>query len=197
MAGVAVPSTMKLVINGVSDAQAIVNVLHYKYTGVSVTTASLDAFITAWRAAHLAQWLAVHGSGYVLQSFVATDISTLTGQTAAQTLVTGNVGTGGSPNVPNNVALALSWRTANVGRTNRGRTYLGGLPVGHIVQDSPDSTLISAVATLMAALISQTFTGGYDFSVTSVKEALSKVITAAVLDTILDSMRRRLPGRGE
>lgn len=197
MAGVAVPSTLKLVLNGVVDAQAVVNVLHYKYTGSSVTSASIDAFITAWRAAHLTQWLAVHGSGYVLQSIVGTDISTLTGQTAAQTLVTGNVGTGGSVCPPNNVAIAMSWRTANVGRTNRGRTYLGGLPSGHISADTIDATLTSAIATLMSALISQTFTGGYDFAVTSVKDVLSKVITSAVLDLILDSMRRRLPGRGE
>lgn len=197
MAGVAIPSTMKLVLNGVVDQQAVVNVLHYKYTGASVTQASLDSFITAWRAAHLSQWLALHGSGYVLQSIVATDISSLTGATTSQTLVTGNVGTGGSVCPPNNVALAISWRTANVGRRNRGRTYVGGLPSGHINADTIDSTLITSMGTFIAAMIAQTFTGGYDFAIASVADTLSKVVTSAVLDVILDSMRRRLPGRGE
>jgi hypothetical protein len=187
---------MKLIIGGSADGQAVLNVLHYKYTGASVTGASLDAFITAWRTAHLAQWLAVHGSNYVVSYITATDISTLTGNTATQLLTTGNAGTGGSVCAPLNVAFSVSWRTGVVGRRNRGRTYLGGLPTGHIAGDGVDSGLLSSIATLAAGIMGQTFTGGYDFAVTSVADVLSKVVTSAILDLVLDSMRNRLPGRG-
>lgn len=196
MAGVAVPSTCKLELIGSVDSQEVVNVLHYKYTGASQTGAQLDAFITAWRTAHMAQWLAVHGSGYVLNTIIATDISSLTGATATQFLTTGNVGTGGAACPPNNVAIAVSWRTGLVGRRNRGRTFLGGLSSNQFSGDVVTGGGVSAIGTLATALIAQTFTGGYDFGVTSLKDVLTKVITGAILETILDSQRRRLPGRG-
>jgi hypothetical protein len=192
----AIPLTVKFVIEGQADGQDVINVLHYKYVGAAPTAVALDAFITSWKTAHLAQWLACHSSGYLILGFECTDIASAAGARATQALSTGNVGTVGSPLLPNNVALAVSWRTGLAGRTNRGRTFMGGLPASGYNNDAITGSLLTALSTLAAALISQTFTGGFDFAVASFKDSLAKVITGFIMETVIDSMRRRLPGRG-
>jgi len=195
MAFHAIPLCAKLEIIGQADGQQVVNILHYKYTAPAPTAASLLTWIAAWRTAHETQWLACHSSGYTLLAYIATDIATVAGATATVN-VAATVGTIASALQPNNVALAISWRTGASGRTNRGRTYMGGLPLNGVVNDAVVGSLVTALTNLAGALISQTFTGGFDFAVGSFKDSLAKIITGFILETITDSMRRRLPTRG-
>src|SRR3954449_11091714 len=125
---VAIPSTLKLLIRGVSDNQPVYNVLHYKYTGTAPASAAIITFLNSWLTAHQVQWLACHGPNYTLVGLDGTDISTPTGGFGTVTVAgPSNVGTMTGGAVPNNVALAVSWRTGFVGRRNRGRTFIGGL----------------------------------------------------------------------
>lgn len=193
---VAIPLTCKLELNGVCDSQQVVNVLHYKFVGAQ-TGATLGTFITNWLSAHKTQWLAVHGTNYRLDNIVCTDISSPSGASVT-TAVPGptNVGTiAGSP-LPNNVALAVSWRTGLAGRRNRGRSFIGGLTANAASADLAASTFVTDLATLATSLISTSFAGGFDFGVTSKLDVATKIITGFVIEAILDSMRRRLPTRG-
>jgi len=194
---VAIPLTVKLVIHGRCDNQDVVNILHYKYVGTAPTGAQLTAFMSAWLTAHATQWYAVHGTNYSLNSLEATDLASSSGAFAvANVNGPGNTGIITGVALPNNVAIAVSWRTGLTGRRNRGRTFIGGLMSNAISGDTTQSAFAVSLANLAAALISQTFTGGFDFGVTSYKDVATKIITGFVLETILDSMRTRLPTRG-
>jgi len=191
-------STIKLVIHAVCDGTDNNNILHYKYTGAAPNAATLVSFLAAWSTAFLTEWLAAHSAQYALQSITATDIATAGGATAVQNYIgPGNTGTNtGGVALPNNVALAISLRTGLTGRSNRGRFYLGGLNTGEIANEVAQSAFQSAINTLVTHLISLTVSGIFDLAVTSLLHATSQIITGYVLDTTADSMRRRLPGRG-
>lgn len=194
---VAIPSTVKLAIVGTAESQQIVSVLHYKYVGTAPTSAALTVFINAWLGLHKTSWLACMGVQYTMQHVDCTDLSVSSGNFA--TVVVGgpsNVGTGGGSALPGNVALALSWRTGVAGRRNRGRTFFGPLSDNQVDNSIATSAFLTALTTLASQLISQTYSGGFDFAVASYADHAAKIITGVVIEAITDSMRRRLPGRG-
>jgi len=196
MALVVIPSTVKLALNGVCYGQQVVNILHYKYTGSSPNSSTLLTFINAWLTAHLTQWNNVHSNEYLLRELVATDIGIANGAQATLALSSGNVGSIGTQAFPNNVAVAISWRTSLSGRRNRGRSFMGGIPGSAVDNDQVQASFLSALSILAIALIGQTFTGGYDLAVGSRSDLLAKVVTGFVLEALSDSMRTRLSGRG-
>jgi len=193
-----VAATVKFLINGLSDGQAVNNVLHYKYTGTAPTAAQLTSLLTVWQSNFQTEWLAVHGANYSLQSLQATDIATATGATASIPVIgPGNTGTfTAGAALPNNSALAVTLRTGLSGRRNRGRTFLGGLNVNQIVTDTASSGFQSVINTLFTHLIALTVNSVFDLAVASLINATSQLITGYTLNTTADSMRRRLPGRG-
>ena len=97
-----------------------------------------------------------------------------------------------------NVAQVISWRTNQIGRSKRGRTYLGALPEG----DVQDGVFTNLRMNLMQ---------GYGLAVTSVSglpnlhtfpvvasRSLNSlaIVTGWTFDNIPDTQRRRLQGRG-
>lgn len=194
---VAIPSTVKLVIQGTAEATACLNILHYKYTGAAPASTALNTFVNAWLSAHKTQWLACHGAHYTLQAVTATDLSVGSGATYSQPVAgPSNVGTATGIPFPNNVALAVSLKTGLSGRRNRGRVFMGGLTDNQADGSIATGAFQTQLTTLFTALVLQVFTGGFDLAIASYKDAAAKVVTSFVIDTIMDSMRRRLPGRG-
>lgn len=105
----------------------------------------------------------------------------------------------------NNVAFCLSLRTALRGRSYRGRVYMPGIgqPIladaNHVTDDYANS-IAAAVYQAYVALAPEGFTpivasfhAGGDDRAAGVG---TPVINVLATDTVLDSMRRRLPGRG-
>jgi hypothetical protein len=117
--------------------------------------------------------------------------------------VTGNRG---SPALPNNVSLAVHWGTGHVGRSAHGRTYILGLTqdevTGNVVNSSELASIKSAYDALRTAL--DNITLNVEFSIVSFVHAnawrtapLVTPITGVSIENTVDSMRRRLPGRGQ
>lgn len=79
------------------------------------------------------------------------------------TPVTSTAGSGGSA-LPPQLANVVSWKTANAGRSARGRTYLGGLAgnaaSGGIVLGAFVVAMNTAAAALIAAVKAVTLAGG-------------------------------------
>jgi len=196
MPAVVIPNTAKLAVNGVCFGQQVVNVLHYKYTSSTPNSSTLLAFANAWWTQHGAQWRACHSDEYLVRELVVTDIGIANGAQAVLPFSTNNAGTATGQANPNNVAVAISWRTALTGRTNRGRSFMGGIAASSIDNDIVAPGLLSAMAALAISLIGATFTGGYDLSVASRKELVAKAVTGFVMEALADSMRNRLTGRG-
>lgn len=192
---VPIPLTVKMEIIGSCDGQDIINVLHYKYPGSAPNASTLTTFLGTWDTAHRSRWLAIHGAGYTLVEYHATDIAAPGGAFAVYNLPPGTVGTSGSVMFPNNVALAISWRTGLTGRTNRGRTFVGGIDRNSTVGDTATTAYLASLASFATNLVSL-LVSGFDFGIASQKDAAIKIVTGYVLEAIMDSMRRRLPQRG-
>lgn len=107
------------------------------------------------------------------------------------------------PAAPGNATQTISWRTGLAGRRFRGRNYVPGLGEGQIsTSDLVSSTVVNALAAAAGELILGALTSGkltifhapqevptpYDNTTTDV--------ISAVIENVVDSQRRRLPGRG-
>jgi hypothetical protein len=106
--------------------------------------------------------------------------------------------------LPNNCALAVHWGTGLVGRSRHGRTYQGGLCIDSVQGNtcSIATSFQTAYDALRTAL--DNITINCEFVVTSFVSAknwrqvpLTTPITGVAVESTMDSMRRRLPGRGQ
>jgi len=118
--------------------------------------------------------------------------------------IVGTNGTGGGTLMSLGSPLVISLRTAKRGRSYRGRVYLSGIPQVNLVSEvdfgaTPVGVYTAAFATLQASLD----TAGFDVVVASKQHNLVETnpaetneVIAIVADTHVDSMRKRLSGRG-
>jgi len=198
MAFQAVPNGVEVVFNATQNTIPIVNVYHVKTPGAVTDTALIEvsaAFFDWWQD-HMQ---ASQHTSYVLNSIVATDISVANGHQVTTVLTSDNAGTAGNSAAAANAAAVLSWRTANIGRSFRGRTYVGGVPQDGLLNAQALTTAAAtSYATAGAALIDALEAAGYVLSVLSrfaagvqrVTGLLTQIIEV-VVDTKVDSQRRR------
>lgn len=157
---------------------------------------------SAWWTSDLATVLT---SDNTLRQVRATDM-TNQGGSQVQTLV-GGAGAVTPPMLPLGTPVVVSLRTAKRGRSYRGRVYLSGVAESNRASGSPvDLTTGFAGTTLPArfsALLSSLASAGFNMIVASKQHnnvptnpAVTNDVTAFVVDTHLDSQRRRLSGRG-
>jgi hypothetical protein len=186
------------------DSQLVENVLHFKPVVAGYNTAQLNDL-----AAALAAWWNTNmkASAYSTVSLTGvkiTDLDDVTGQVVDLSSGIPIVGTSVSPSLPNNVTCVFTKRTALRGRSFRGRIYHIGLTeaavTGNIVSAGSVTGFITSynlLTTFTAAtkvwklgVISRAFQGAP--RVTGVFTECTQFTS----DGIIDSQRRRLPGRG-
>lgn len=106
--------------------------------------------------------------------------------------------------LPNNVTLAVHWGTGHVGRSRHGRTFHLGLCEDQVTQNTCTvaADIQSAYDALRTTL--DNISLNIEFSVVSfvANKAWRTVplvtpITGVAVENTIDSMRRRLPGRGQ
>lgn len=105
---------------------------------------------------------------------------------------------------PGNVTLTVSWRTGLAGRAYRGRIYSAGISEFDVsLTDTATSTLLALLAAAAAQLISQLANNSTPLVVfhrphtpPHPLDNLFTVVTSYVMENLIDSQRRRLPGRG-
>lgn len=164
--------------------------------------AASEALYNAWNT-HIMPQLS---SGVALQSTVVfglSDLITPVGVTFPPTLSSGGVS---SPTLPNNVALCITKYTAFRGKSFRGRFYLPGIPDNarngaNQISDAYRGNLQTALNGMLAELIS----AGYPPAVVSryankaprTTGIATHIVSWGPRDLVLDSQRRRLPGRGQ
>lgn len=140
-----------------------------------------------------------------LREIVVTDLSTAIGPsvTVAAPFPLPN---GVSPvaGLPGNVALCVSFRTLNRGRSFRGRNFVPGMPESAVIGNTVDPTVVAAVQNAYNGIPGAIVTSPWDWVVVSrftagaprVAGIATDVLTAVVVDPFVDSQRRRLTGRG-
>lgn len=112
-------------------------------------------------------------------------------------------GLAGSP-LPNNVTVAIKWGTGLTGRSFRGRTYHIGITEAQVSGNALESAFSTSLLNGYGALPNLITTAGYTLVVASrysnnqprSSGVTTPILNAAYADVVIDSQRRRLPGRG-
>lgn len=108
--------------------------------------------------------------------------------------------------LPNNVSLAISFRTGLTGRSSRGRNYIIGLTEPMVAQNTVTPGVVSAYVAAYSQLtpaggifedISWVVYSQYSGGVLRPTGQAVAVLSVVVVDDTVDSQRRRLPGRGQ
>lgn len=184
------------------NGQICENVFHWRYsTDPSQSDAtSLAAAIVAWWNA---SGKTVSTPQVSLQRVKLTNMTTQTGFSFEYTTGLPVGGTVGQPSLPNNCALVIKWTTGNRGRSFRGRTYHMGLDEYNTSNNAVTAAYAGLVATAYANYLALVATPQPTLVVASRfsnnlprTTALLTPVTGLSVETIVDSQRRRLPGRG-
>jgi len=198
MAFQTVPNGIEIVFEAIQNGVPIVNVYNVKDSATH-DAALMETYCDAFDAWWVANMQAVLSNSYVLTSIKATSLILSTGPQFIKSFSSGHQGALTGEQVAGNAALVISWRTASIGRSFRGRTYLGGLDAAatdtaQVVSSSFASAIAAAATALTAAVAS---VGGalcvlsrFALGVARVAGLLTE-ITSIIVDTKIDSQRRR------
>lgn len=176
---------------------------------VDLFTTPTQALCQAVANAGLTWWtgnmVAITPSTLALREVYVRDQSQLNGFQATATPTGALPGTLLSPSLPNNVSVCASIRTSFTGRSARGRWYFQGLTEGGVVGNTVDAGVLTSIDAALTNLASAIAALGWNWVIVSyislgdprpggpVKFSVNNIL---FVDSTVDSMRRRLPGRG-
>lgn len=176
------------------------------FSGVSLDTASLSALAASFDSHWNTGVLDLLSEDLSVSEYVVADQSDISGPVFTRVPPTLEVGGVASPALSNNVAFCVSLRTANRGRSFRGRLYLPGISSASM--DDPNH-LVPAIATNIANAVFTALdqvtvdTGAIPVVVSRFTAGAPRttgiatpIVTVIAVDNVVDSQRRRLPGRG-
>lgn len=170
------------------------NVIHYRYAGARPTVSQLSA-LCDWVEDNIIQeyedFVCFGTRWYAIR---AVDMADLSGAVFEKSI--NRLSAGGSQVMPGNVSLCLSKHTSQRGRSFQGRFYICDCPEDMFNGDDLNPGYMPSVNELAAKLIAAPGVGGFLAAVGSRKLGGSTPITSVTYDTIADSQRRRLQGRG-
>lgn len=203
MAFIPLPAGLKVELKFTLAGELVVNVYHVT-TELPLVSANLtniaEAFITAW----IADAAGVLSSEITLDEVIVTDVSVEDGLQVTVTTDLPAAGEVVQQSLPNNVALVISNRSDLTGRSRRGRTYIAGIPETAVQVNIVDVVTAGGLLTYHANLrtdldVNHNTTLGVASYVSDGAPrttALFTPFTNFIVNTRIDSQRRRLPGVG-
>ncbi len=117
----------------------------------------------------------------------------------------GTVGGLANPLLPSNVSVCVSLRSQFTGRSARGRLYWIGLTENDVSFSTISATRLTGIVAAVQAMIDALVAASFRWCIVSYRSGGIPrpggpvkfiVETALVVDDVVDSQRRRLPGRG-
>jgi len=208
---VPVANTVMVEIRYLLDLQHIENTLYFESAGAP-TPATITQLINAVEGWWIANLKPLIPTAVTLVEFVGTDLTTASGPQVTLPPVGPQAGSVADPVLPNNVTIAISFRTGLRGRSFRGRNYHPALWETGVISNTLQNTIVAAIQAAYnalivdAAVIAAGFTwvvvsrfSGVDANGDPIPRAAgvtTPVLSALIVDPTIDSMRRRLPGRG-
>lgn len=203
MAFVATPDCAKVVLVYNMSGQIYANTLWFKRTstwGTSEMT-TLGDEVRYWWATQMQD---MYSNDVTLVDIVIYDMTAVDGPVVHDTTDLPIAGSQESDVLAANAASVISFRTSGRGRSARGRIYVG--PLTEAASDdglhlnSTYRTILIAAADAIPAIGDS---GGWEHVVVSFQlngvareEGYAQPVTTYLVDTALDSQRRRLAGRG-
>ena len=203
MAFVPVPGVVQANVRFELADQLIENVLNFRYEGTPFGTAVL-AIQTSLEAVWWATLRPKISVAMTNTETYYTDLSDVAGPVDTQPPFPDATGGSGVEYAPNNVAFVVTHRTANRGRSYRGRTYIAGISNDNIEGNEVIPAAVTAIVAAFNNLRTDLATSDILFTVVSRfhdgaprVEGLDTAVTLSLArDAFVDSQRRRLPGRG-
>jgi hypothetical protein len=210
MAFIPVPDTLLVEIIYEQAGQTIENTMYFEKTD-GWLLADVISFLAALRTTVEEELMPLLHTSIALVRLVATLLDAVDALSFTNTVSPPVAGSDNGDPLPNGNAYVITFLTAGRGRSNRGRNYIAGLNSNVMANANNVSTafrtgLLSAYDTINALAIAT----GVDMVVVSrfsgvdgagkpIPRAtgVTSIITGfTTFDTIVDSQRRRLPGRG-
>ncbi len=188
--------------------QQFINTLWFTKSG-GWTSTDLTDLCTAINSWVVAEYAPLMSNDYSFEGSTAVDMSA-EGQEGVEVPLTtpeegGNVVAG----LPGNVTAAIKFLTGFTGRNNRGRNYFVGLGENQVTGNTIESAAVTGIQAAYDALGSYLVGLSADHVVASLYSGVdsngkpiprtagvTKVITQYAMDNLVDSMRKRLTGRG-
>lgn len=200
MAFIPVPNVAQVTVLQTLFGQEVNNVLHFARAG-GWDASNLESLAGLVLASWTVNVIPEQSADLVLDGVRARDLSTADGlqvEVAPAEAVTGGVG---QPSLPGNVAFCVTHRTAFIGRSRRGRTYVAGIGEDQVTGNSLAAPVASDLVLAFNTLRATTNASGYFFCVVSRftngdprPEGISTVVTGSfAVDLRVDSQRGRLP----
>lgn len=203
MAFIPVPETAQFNIRCTLQGERVENTLYFRHAG------GWSSEFLGITAELLADWYttgprSIMTSQLVLREVYAADLSSENGEVYTHAVANDPGGPETVPPLPNNVALCVSFRTGLRGRSYRGRNYVCGWTENVVNGNAVTAAAAATVQTAYNQLLNLGGSGQLQWVVVSryadgqprVTGVATPVLTAVIVDLIVDSQRRRLPGRG-
>jgi len=199
------PNIVQVEIRALMDGQHVenrifVNVFH------EPTVADLTLVANPISNVVLTNWVPLMPSTVVFTELFCRSMHVQNGPQATFPIPVGSgTGTNISPSLPNNVALCVSLRSNFAGRSARGRLYWLALTETDVTESRVSSTKVTAITTAVQALDTAIQGAGFDWQIVSFftnnaprvgGPVYFSVNGILIVDNVVDSQRRRLPGRG-
>lgn len=197
-----IPNTAEVAVRVLQDGQNLANVWHVRYQGEPTTTIMqtiASTTITFWQDQLRPL---VPGTVQLLEVSVV-DQSEEGGIAALLAPSSNNAGTSTSPAMPNATTIAVKKNTGRAGRSYRGRVYHVGLTEIQVQDNRITPTATAAINTAYSTLITRYTAINCEWVVASTQNnnvprvvGVATPIVGVSVDPVIDSQRRRLPGRG-
>lgn len=205
MAFVPVPNTVMVEVIYEWGGQTCENTLYYTST-TGVTETSINDLLATINAYIQAEILPLLSNTIQLVRLIGTLLDAVDSIAVTLNVSPPVVGGDAAESLPYNAAYAVSFLTTKRGRSFRGRNYVPGLTIGSVAPGSiVDGAFRSAIVAAYDGLRGVAGDDGWSMSVVSrvsdgaprVTGIATQVSAVTTFDNVVDSMRRRLPGRGQ
>lgn len=203
MAFIPALSVAQIEMRGTLFGQQVENTLYFEHLITGITQATLDE-LTAFMAEEWSiAWKPYLSSEFTHSEVYGVDLTTATSFASTNLDQAGVAGGGASPSLPGNCAFVASFRTANRGRSGRGRNYWTALTEVNTVGNQVTLGFAAAIMVAYQRLIDDMLDGWqwgvlsrYNAHAPRVSGLFQPVTQVLYTDLNVDSQRRRLTGRG-
>jgi len=204
MAFVPAPNIVAVELRCTLDGQNVENTWHVNVFH-EPTVADLVALANNIATVVIGSWLTNLSDQLTFREIHLRSLHTANGVEHTAAFPANTTGSLVSPVMPSNVTLCVSLRSQSSGRSARGRLYWMTLTELDVVGNTVASGRVGTIVGAVQDMIDQMVTIGYAWVIVSYITNNAPrvggpvyfiVTTALVVDSIVDSQRRRLPGRG-
>jgi len=192
-----ITDTMRVAVRGhLVNGHAFANVMHFRKSG-AITFAAAIAILDPKLVNHLTvavgagePWRNHANTGTTIDDFTYTPLD---GATATTVIAHAIPGISAGDELPANVALVITLRTALRGRSHRGRVYQAPFVEGENTSlGNPLSATVANIQTQWNGLLTNLAGTGVSLVVASYKLVTATDVASITVDTRWDTQRRRL-----